>query len=103
MIKELVRSLLRRAFIGLASIASLVGLAARAEARVTRIVIYEKQSPAYEGRSFGDAGPYERITGRAFGELDPEDRHNRIINDLELAPRNGRGRVAYVATFSLWK
>ena len=70
---------------------------------MTRIVIDEQQSPAYGGRSFGDAGPYERITGRAFGELDPQDPHNTIINDIDLAPRNARNRVEYVATFSLWK
>lgn len=97
------RSPLRRACTALAAVASFTGLAARAEAKVTRIVIDERQSPAFEGRSFGDVGPYERIAGRAFGELDPEDRHNRIVNDLALAPRNRRGRVEYVATFSLWK
>jgi hypothetical protein len=73
------------------------------EARVTRIVIDKKESPAYEGKSFGAAGPYERITGRAFGELDPRDARNAVITDLDLAPRNDRGRVEYVTTFSLWK
>jgi hypothetical protein len=60
---------------------------------VTRIVIDEKQSPAYEGRSFDGAGPYERITGRAFGEIDPADPRNTIIMDLDLAPRNAQGLV----------
>ncbi|HEX4796568.1 MAG TPA: alpha/beta hydrolase domain-containing protein [Humisphaera sp.] len=77
--------------------------AAQARARVTRIVIDERQSPTYDGRVFGAAGAYEKITGHAFGELDPQDPHNTIINDLDLAPRNARGKVEYVATFSLWK
>src|SRR5256885_1796164 len=47
---------------------------AQALARVTRIVIDEK-SPAYDGKIFGAAGAYERITGHAFGELDPQDPH----------------------------
>ena len=37
------------------------------------------------------------------GELDPNDPHNRIIQDIELAPRNARGQVEYVATFALAK
>jgi hypothetical protein len=72
-------------------------------ARVTRIVVDEKQSPTYEGKSFGTVGTYERITGRVFGEIDPRNLHNSVITDLELAPRNARGMVEYVATFSLWK
>ncbi len=35
----------------------------------------------------------------AFGELDPADRSNAIITDLDKAPRNARGRVEYAATF----
>ena len=31
----------------------------------------------------------------------PPIRHNRIIQDLDLAPRNARGQVEYVATFAL--
>ena len=49
------------------------------------------------------AGTYERITGRVFGELDPRDRRNAVITDLDLAPRNARGMVEYVATFTLWQ
>ena len=74
-----------------------------AEARVTRIVIEQKQTPAYEGKSFGAIGQYEILTGRAFGELDPKDPHNAIITDIQLAPRNARGMVEYVATFMLVK
>jgi hypothetical protein len=74
-----------------------------ADARVTRVVIDSKPSPAYEDKSFGLAGPYERVTGRAFGEIDPRDPRNAVINDLDLAPRNARGMVEYEATFPLWQ
>ena len=74
-----------------------------AEAHVTRIVIEQKQSPAYEGKSFGSVGQYEILTGKAYGELDPKDPHNTIITDLNFAPRNARGMVEYVATFMLVK
>src|SRR5882762_1956820 len=74
-----------------------------AQARVTRIVIDTKVSPAFEGASFGAAGQYETLAGRAFGELDPNDPRNAIITDIRLAPRNANGKVEYVASFLLVK
>jgi hypothetical protein len=71
-----------------------------ADARVTRIVI-DQQIP--EGTPLPGVGQYERLNGRVFGELDPLDRRNAIIQDIVLAPRNARGNVEYVATFSLVK
>ena len=48
------------------------------------------------------AGPtHERVTGKAYGELDPADPKNAVITDIELAPRNARGKVEYVTTFTL--
>ncbi len=50
------------------------------------------------------AGPtHERISGKAYGELDPVDPKNAVITDIELAPRNARGKVEYVTTFTLVK
>ncbi|MBS1787760.1 MAG: hypothetical protein JST85_08565 [Acidobacteria bacterium] len=74
-----------------------------AEARVTKIVIEEKQSPVSNGKSFGDVGQYEMLTGKAYGELDPKDPHNTIITDIQFAPRNAQGMVEYVATFMMLK
>src|SRR5262249_2356877 len=85
------------------SLAVTLVCAVTAEARVTRIVIEQRQSPAYEGRSFGAVGRYEILAGKAYGELDPKDSHNTIITDLQFAPRNARGMVEYVATFTLVK
>ena len=65
------------------------------EARVVRIEIERIESPTFEGRSFGDAGPYEKLIGRVFGEVDPEAPENAVITDVELAPRNARGLVEY--------
>ncbi len=72
-------------------------------ARVKKIVIDQKVSPAFDGRSFGDAGQYETLAGRAFGELDPNDPHNAIITDIRLAKKNANGKVEYVASFFLVK
>src|SRR5262245_26503060 len=75
---------------------------ALAVAQVTRLEITSRE-PAAGGRMLGEAGAYETIRGRVHGEVDPADPHNRIIQDLALAPKNARGRVEYVATFSLMK
>src|SRR6188474_2799956 len=82
---------------------TLLACASAAHAEVKRIVIDKKSSPAFDGRSFGSAGQYETLTGRAFGELDPDDPHNRVITDIRLAQRNANGKVEYVATFFLVK
>ncbi len=74
-----------------------------AQARVTRIVIENRTSPAFNGASFGSTGQYEVLTGRAYGELDPKDPHNAIITDIQLAPRNARGMVEYITTFQVVK
>jgi len=68
-----------------------------AEARVTHIVIdrTRSQSPTFGGRAFGTVGQYEKLRGTAFGVLDPADRHNAVITDIELAPRNRDGMVEY--------
>ena len=78
-----------------------LALAVSAHARVTRIVIEHRDSPAFKGQSFGTAGSYERLTGHFYGELDPKDPLNAVITDLALAPRNQHGKVEYSATFSL--
>lgn len=85
----------------LAATALAAVVATRANARITRITIDHRESPAYQGQSFGEAGAYERLSGHAFGELDPRDPLNAIITDLQFAPRNARGMVEYNATFLL--
>ena len=74
--------------------------AAVAEAQITRIVIdpARSESPTFEGRLFGtngSVGPYEKLRGTAYGELDPTDPRNAVITDIRFAPRNARGKVEY--------
>ena len=66
-----------------------------ADARITRIEITNVESPALGGASFGEVGQFEKLTGTAFGEVDPRDPANSIIQDIRLAPRNARGMVEY--------
>src|SRR5882672_1145880 len=76
-----------------------------AEARVTRIEILKTErvdpSPATPGVT--QTPPYERLSGKFYGELDPADPKNARITDIQFAPRNARGKVEYVGTFSLMK
>jgi hypothetical protein len=85
-----------------AAVAALVAWTPISEARVTSITILST-TPAFDGRVFGDVGAYEQVRGRVTGELDPLSRHNSVITDIELAPRNADGRVTYTATFTLLK
>ena len=66
-------------------------LAVPAHARVTKFVAEITQS----------TGANSLTKGHFEGELDPKDRHNAIITDIQLAPRNARGMVEYSATFSI--
>ena len=70
------------------------------EARVTRIAVNTPLDPD-PALTTGAPFPIKRITGRAFGELDPRDSRNSIIQDIQLAPRNANGNVEYQATFQL--
>ena len=90
---------LKAAALGAAAVLS----ASAADARVVKITIDNKESPAFDGADFGTTGQYETLTGRAFGELDPDDPHNAIIQDIRLAPRNARGMVEYTASFQIAK
>ncbi|HEV3492824.1 MAG TPA: alpha/beta hydrolase domain-containing protein [Reyranella sp.] len=48
-----------------------------------------------DGAPFGEVGAYERVIGRAKGEVDPLDPANKGIALLDKAPRNARGKVEY--------
>ena len=72
-------------------------IARDADARILRIDITRTESPTFEGQTFGDVGRYEKLVGRALGELDPRDPRNQAIVDLDRAPRNARGFVEYTA------
>ncbi len=76
-------------------------LASPLSARVTRVVVEQRESPAFQGQSFGKAGQYETLSGHFFGELDPKDSHNTLITDLAFAPRNAKGLVEYSGTFAI--
>ncbi len=90
----------KRVLVGLTVWFALAVAVPSAQAQVKRIVIDKNAGLPIGGKNkSGDT--YTRISGKFYGEVDPADRRNAIINDIDLAPRNARGMVEYVATFSL--
>src|ERR1700743_3732063 len=73
----------------------LLGQSLVTQARIIRIEILSREAPCFEGRIFGAAGAYEKLRGRAYGEIDPTLPQNAVITDIRLAPRNTRGMVEY--------
>jgi hypothetical protein len=80
----------------------LLSVTSAAHARVTSIQIISRER-AFGGYSFPKVGAYERIVGKGFGEISPSDRHNKMIVDLALAPRNAHGNVEYSFDFYILK
>ena len=72
-----------------------------AQAQVARFELTGPPQSVGEGREFGAAGRYERISGRATVSVDPADPRNAVIADLALAPRNAEGRVEAVADVTI--
>ena len=95
----------RRTHLALVLAAGAVLIAPAAEARITRIEIdaARSQSPTFGGFSWPGVGQYEKIVGKAFGEVNPHDRQNRVIVDIEFAPTNARGNVEYAFNFYILK
>ena len=71
-----------------------------AEARVTRIII---DSTTVLANPVDANNPYQELTGRAFGELNPAHPLNGGVTDLDKAARNARGNVEYIASFRIRK
>ena len=82
-----------------------LGAPLAADARITRIEIdaTKSESPTFGGYSWPKVGQYEKVVGKAYGEVNPHDRQNRVIVDIEFAPRNARGNVEYAFNFYILK
>lgn len=72
---------------------ALLAVAANAAARVVRVDIAERTDVAN--------GRYERLTGKVYYALDPANPHNRVIVDLDRAPRNASGEVEFSSDVSI--
>jgi hypothetical protein len=78
------------------------GLVPQGHARVIQIVFGAPTFP-YGTATFGTVGQYEQLDGIATGEIDPNDPHNSLIQDIALAPRDANGKVKYTTNVSILK
>ncbi len=83
-------------------VAGLVALAWPAYAEVVRVEVRTRED-VLSGRAFGLAGAYERLAGHVYFAVDPADPANRIITDIDKAPRNADGRVEFWSEFFILK
>ncbi len=67
-------------------------------ARVTRVEITSR-ADVLDGKSFGESGAYERITGRVYFSVAVDNIHNRGIVDLANAVNLQNGEVEFSAEF----
>jgi hypothetical protein len=87
----------RRSWIVVPGVAGAVAAMGSARAEVTRFEVLSVEHQTLEGRSFGDVGTYDRIIARVTVAVDPTDRRNAPIADLDIAPRNAAGKVEAVS------
>jgi hypothetical protein len=71
-------------------------------AEVTRVEITSRQD-VLGGKSFGTVGAYEKLTGKVYFAVVPENPHNRIVADIDKAPRNAQGKVEFSADLFILK
>ena len=73
-----------------------------ADAKLVKLEIAKREVVA-DGMAFDDAGPYEKLTGRAWFEVDPALERNKAVFDLDKAPRNASGKVEFSADMVILK
>ena len=81
---------------------ALVFLPAMTHAEVKRIEITSR-TDLQNGTAFGNSGPYERLLGKVYFAVDPSNPRNKVIANLDKAPRNARGEVEFSADLSIFK
>ena len=73
-----------------------------AYADVVRIDVTSR-ADVLAGKSFGNSGPYEKLTGKIHFAIDPRNSVNQIITDIDKAPKNAAGMVEFSSDFYLIK
>src|SRR6476619_5098170 len=80
----------------------LVGCPGPVFGEITRLEVRSTREVS-GGKSFGSVGPYEEVTGRLYFEVDPANRANRVVVDIEQARTNGNGRVEFSADVIIYR
>ena len=73
-----------------------------AMAGVVRVEVTERTDVALPAGAAG-AGPYERVVGKVHFAVDPKLPANRLISDIDFAPRNAQGLVEFSAELYLFQ
>jgi hypothetical protein len=71
-------------------------------AEVARIEV-KSRADVLSSKSFGSAGPYEKLSGKIYFAVDPRNSANQIIADIDKAPKNASGKVEFSADFYMIK
>lgn len=70
-------------------------------AEVVRIEVKSRMD--LNGREFAKAGGYEKLSGTIYFAVDPRNTANRIITDIDKAPKNAAGKVEFSSDFFILK
>ncbi len=89
-------------YAALALFVATVLLPAHVGAEVSRVEITARRDLA-NGRSFGSTGPYEQLVGTLHFAIDPANTRNRVITDLDKAPKNAAGKIEMTADLVILK
>jgi len=84
----------------LSSLLMVACLAPLSFAEVTKWEIKTRE-PYQQGKTFGERGEYERLTGKVHFAIDPKLEANAVIVDLKLAPLNAKKQVEFSADFEM--
>src|SRR5262249_45573386 len=71
-----------------------ISVSAQSLSRVSTLNITSRR-PAFGGKSFGTAGQYEVLIGKARAFADPKSPQNAGIVDIDKTPRNTAGLIEY--------
>ena len=71
-------------------------------AEVVRIEV-KSRADVLPGKTFGTAGAFEKLSGKIYFAVDPRNSANRIITDIDKAPKNASGKVEFSSDFYLIK
>jgi len=80
----------------------LLALPALLPAAVTAVHVIDR-ADVLNGKPFGKAGPYEAIQAQVEFAVDPKLPANRLITDIDLAPKNEQGLVEFSADLYVLK
>jgi hypothetical protein len=95
---DMVAKILRPILLLFSLLLTLLFAVPRLSARVTRVKIASRMD-VLKGKSFGEIGAYERVTGRVYFSVAIDNIHNRAIVDLANAVTLKDGEVEFSADF----